>query len=347
MKRKGYLFEKVVELDNIKLAIFNAVKHRKRKRRSSFVNKVKENIDFYANEVRQLILDDGFEFHAPIECEIQDYPKIRHLRKPLFYPDQIIMWAIKQVVEPILNRGQYLYSFSGIKGRGNLLGKKYIERVIRESGNKRIYIKQDDIKHFYENIDNNKLKARFRRVIKDKHLLFWLDKIIDIGGNGLPIGFPTSPLFGNFYLQEIDHFIKEKGHIKYYARFADDVFIADCNKRKIFKCFYNIKPLLVNYNVTFKSQRPLFRLFDQTIDFVGFIYFKGYTLLRDRIFYNLTRIVNNIYRFGGTLKRYCRYLSIIGIAKHINFKRYYIEHIKPIVSKGQAKRYISRYAKIA
>lgn len=112
MKRTGYLFEKVADLENIKLAIKNAVRHRKRKRRK--VIDVRDNPDYYAQEIRKLILKDDFEFHAPIECEIQDYPKIRHLRKPKFYPDQIIMWAFKQIVEPVLSRGQYLYSFSGV-----------------------------------------------------------------------------------------------------------------------------------------------------------------------------------------------------------------------------------------
>jgi hypothetical protein len=341
MKRVGYLFEKVVDLENIKLAIKNAVRHRKRKRKCRFIDKIRNDIDFYAADIQHMLLSDSFEFHAPYECEIQDYPKTRHLRKPVFYPDQIIMWAIKQVIEPVLNRVQYLYSFSGVRGRGNLSGKHYVERVLKQYGNKRLYVKQDDLRHFYENINNDKLKSCFRRVIKDNRLLRWIDLIVDIGGKGLPIGFPTSPLFGNFYLQQLDHFIKEKAHVKYYARFADDVFLADSNRRKLQKCFVLLKSFLRGFGLWFKNNRPIFKLFVQPIDFVGFMFYKGYTLLRDRTFYNLTRIVNNIHRFGGTLRRYSRYLSLLGIAKHINFRNYYLSHIKPLVTKGQAKKFIS------
>ena len=36
---------------------------------------------------------------------------------------------------------------------------------------------------------------------------------------GLPIGNLTSQVFANFYLNDLDHFIKEKLHIKYYGRY--------------------------------------------------------------------------------------------------------------------------------
>jgi hypothetical protein len=332
MKRVGFLFDKFINLDNIKFAIYNSLKDRKRKRLSKMMVKVRDNPEYYAVIIQQLILSGNFEFCAPLEREIQDFPKTRHLRKPRFYPDQIIMWSLKQVVEPVLSRGQYLYSFGGIKGRGNLKAKRYVERVVRETGNKRLYVYQDDIKHFYDNIDNDKLKQLFRTVIKDNRVLVWLDKIVDIGGKGLPIGFPTSPLFGNFYLKRFDHYIKENFSVKYYSRFADDLFLADSNRRKLKSCILKISVYLNFFNLRLKRLRPIFKLYKQTIDFVGYQFKNGYIYLRDRTFYNLNRIVKNIQRIGGTLKRYMRFTSLLGMFKHINFKNYYLKNIKPIVS---------------
>ena len=40
--------------------------------------------------------------------------------------------------------------------------------------------------------------------------------------SGLPIGNLTSQVFANFYLNDLDHFVKEKLHIKYYGRYVDD-----------------------------------------------------------------------------------------------------------------------------
>ena len=60
-------------------------------------------------------------------------------------------------------------------------------------------------------------------MIKDKRLLFLLDKIIGYAvprstiGKGIPIGNLTSQYFANLYLGELDYFIKEqfRGHLRY------------------------------------------------------------------------------------------------------------------------------------
>lgn len=47
---------------------------------------------------------------------------------------------------------------------------------------------------------------------------------------GLPIGNLTSQLFGNVYMNDLDHFIKIKLKCKYYGRYVDDFFIINQNK---------------------------------------------------------------------------------------------------------------------
>jgi len=42
-------------------------------------------------------------------------------------------------------------------------------------------------------------------------------------GTGLPIGNLTSQMFGNVYLNDFDHFVKQKLRIKYYGRYVDDM----------------------------------------------------------------------------------------------------------------------------
>lgn len=40
---------------------------------------------------------------------------------------------------------------------------------------------------------------------------------------GLPLGDLVSQLLGNFYLHELDHFVKHSLHIKHYGRYMDDM----------------------------------------------------------------------------------------------------------------------------
>jgi hypothetical protein len=66
------------------------------------------------------------------------------------------------------------------------------------------------------------------KYVKDRDFLEMAKRIIfdnfDRTGSkvGIPIGNYTSQFFGNIYLNELDHFVKEKLKIKYYVRYMDD-----------------------------------------------------------------------------------------------------------------------------
>lgn len=56
---------------------------------------------------------------------------------------------------------------------------------------------------------------------------------IDDNANGVPLGFYTSQWLANWYLESLDHFIKETLHIKYYVRYMDDMALFGANKREL------------------------------------------------------------------------------------------------------------------
>ena len=160
----------------------------------------------------------------------------------------------------------------------------------------------------------------------------------------MPIGYYTSQWFSNFYLQEMDHYIKEVLHIKYYARYVDDMVLIGPNKRKLHRALRALMTYLItDYELEIKDNWQLWRIFSRPLDFVGYRFYEKYTLLRKKILYRLTRTVRRIGRYGLNIQRARRFNSLIGWGKHINFKDYYLERIKPIISKRSAKRYISAY----
>lgn len=91
--------------------------------------------------------------------------------------------------------------------------------------------------------------------IKDRYVLNLLNTIVESGGDGLPIGYYTSQWLANFYLQGIDHYIKEELGVKYYVRYVDDMVFFDSNKRRL----RHIIPLLTahmlneGYGLTLKD----------------------------------------------------------------------------------------------
>ena len=59
-------------------------------------------------------------------------------------------------------------------------------------------------------------------------------------GKGIPIGNMTSQIFAIFYLNGLDHFIKEKLHIKYYVRYMDDFILIHQDKEYLKYCLEKI-----------------------------------------------------------------------------------------------------------
>lgn len=83
------------------------------------------------------------------------------------------------------------------------------------------YILKCDISKFFASIDHDILKEKLLKKIKDKDALNIVYKVIDSEETGLGIGNMTSQILAIFYLNDMDHYIKEKLKIKYYIRYQD------------------------------------------------------------------------------------------------------------------------------
>ena len=127
----------------------------------------------------------------------------------------------------------YYWCCASIKGRGLHHGMRKLKKALVEDRKYTKYCLKLDIKKFYPNIDKQCLKDKFRRVIKDENTLWLIDSIIDSADSGVPIGNYTSQWFANFYLQDLDHYIKEELGIKYYIRYMDDMVLFSNNKKTI------------------------------------------------------------------------------------------------------------------
>ena len=85
MKRVGYIFENICELDNIKLAIMNASIGKRNQKR---VKEIIENINNYAGEIQQLLLNKQYSPSPYVIKTIKDgvNKKERTIHKPCFLP---------------------------------------------------------------------------------------------------------------------------------------------------------------------------------------------------------------------------------------------------------------------
>lgn len=308
MKRKGDIFYKIYDMNNLRLADKKASRGKSYQksvieyRKNKEINLLKLHFLFRNKEYKT---SDYFHFQI-----MED--KIRDISKLPYFPDRIAQHAIANIVEPILSATFTSYTYGAIKKRGihkasyalrNALKKdKYIE-----------YCLKIDVKKFYPSINNEILKKLLRKKIKDKNVLNLLDEIID-SNIGLPLGNYLSQPLANFYLTYFDHFLKEECKVKYVFRYCDDICILSDNKPYLHNLLIIIRKYLSeNLKLEVKGNHQVFPIEIRPIDFVGYPISRNHAKLRKRIKKN----------FARKLKRGCDYPTICsykGWLKHCNGK---------------------------
>ena len=76
-------------------------------------------------------------------------------------------------------------------------------------------------------------------------------------GRGLPIGNMTSQILAVFYLNELDHFIKEKLGCKYYIRYMDDGVLLSNSKEYLKYCMKEIECVIKEYKLCLNKKTKI------------------------------------------------------------------------------------------
>ena len=344
MKRVGFLWERVVDADNIERAILNASRGKCSQHR---VKIILEDVPGRAREL-QGVLENGYVPSEYVTKTISDGTsgKIREIMKPKFWPDQVIHWALMQIIQPIIMRGMYEYSCGSVPGRGTTHGQRALRRWLDKDPRRTKYCLKLDIRQFYPSVNHGILKSQFRRVIKDARVLELIDLIID-SSPGLPIGNYTSQWFSNFYLQGLDHFIKQELGVPYYIRYVDDLVLLGPNKRRLHVARVRIAEFLQGLDLVMKGDWQVFPVRCRAIDFLGMRFYRSHTTLRGSNALRIRRRMKRIWRKEFLTPRdAAAVVSYWGWVKRTNSYRFYHKYIKPYVSIREARRVISDAARV-
>lgn len=320
MKTYKNLFEKICELDNIKLAIFNAAKGKKHKR---IVQYALKNVDKITLDIHQQLVSGTWEppkYHRAHFINDGIENKKRPIICPEFIKEQVVHHAIMQIVYPIFNRKFYEFSCGSIKRRGVQTAIKHLEKHIKRQ---RFYCKLD-IEKFYQTIKPSFVFRELRRAIADRRVLLLFSKIlrsniIKISNvsfrHGLPIGLYTSPFFANVLLNRLDHTIKNKFGINVYVRYMDDICILDTNNRKIKQANSYIQAFLKVRKLNLKQRPQIHRI--RKFSFCGFKLPKTQTTLKVKLYLKCSRNFRRFINKSKTTIYDCqRLLSYTGYVKH-------------------------------
>lgn len=101
---------------------------------------------------------------------------------------------------------------------------------------------------------------------------------------GLPIGNYISQFAANLNLTWFDRWIKQVLKIKYYYRYCDDIVILHPDKDYLRYCLQEIEKYLAdNLKLKVKRNWQIFPVEVRGIDFIGYVFYHGHTLLRKDI----------------------------------------------------------------
>jgi RNA-directed DNA polymerase len=293
MKRYGKLFEQIVSIENIATAHDNA---RRGKSHYRNVKAVDENRDECFVRIRNMLREKTFRTAPYVAMVKNEYGKERVIHKLPYFPDRIVHHAIVQVLGPIWDRTLIRDTYACIRGRGIHDGAKRIKRALHDIYGTKYCLKMD-VQKFYPSMNHNVLKNIIRKKIKDHDVLWLLDEIIDsvAGDAGVPIGNYLSQFFGNLYLSGYDHWMKEMHGCRHYYRYCDDIVILGPDKTRL----HDLQRLTERYwadclQLKIKGNWQVFPVAGRGVDFLGYRFFHGYTLLRKSIAINFKRKMRSI-----------------------------------------------------
>ena len=248
--------------------------------------------------------------------------------------------------------------FSCRKGKGTDYGILRVAKFFRKCSNnyqEKCYVMKLDISGYFMNINRDKLYEINKDLIfkhfkynkrEINYLLYLLKKVIHndptlncrLKGNrsdwqglprnkslfyskentGLPIGNLTSQLFGNLYLNNFDHFVKERLKCKYYGRYVDDMVFVSRDKNYLLKLIPQInKYLNEELGLSLHPKKIYVQEINKGVPFLGMIIKPYHIYPGKRIrknFYNSLKLasqnkgsIETINSYLGMIKNYNSY----------------------------------------
>ena len=293
-------------------------------------------------------------FHNPQHTPVEIYDGISRKKRIIICPtnkEQVIHHMICNTLNPIFMKGMYEHSYGSIPGRGSKKAKKVITKWIKKDSKNCKYILKMDIQKFFDSVPHDIIKEKLSRIIKDDEFLKLLFTVIDSTDKGLPLGFYTSQWLSNWFLQGLDHYIKEELGAKHYVRYMDDMVIFGPNKRKLHKireCINSYLNEILGLNMNPKWQVYRFDYikdnehFGRDLDFMGFRFFRGRVILRKSIMIKVTRKAKNIHKKGKfNIKDARQIVSYFGWLDNTDTYKMYLVRVKPYVNFKRCRKKIS------
>jgi RNA-directed DNA polymerase len=300
MERIDNIYDEITSKENLYRAAFNAAKGKRYTDSSAdFFFRLEDEIE----NLHRALAAETYS-HGPYrQFTIRD-PKKRLISAAPFR-DRVVHHAVNDVIEPKIDRTFAFHSYACRSEKGTHRAVDTAQRYIK---NNELCL-HGDVKKYFPSINHGILKTIIARKIKDAKLLRLIGIIIDssnvqsgcVRGKGLPIGNLTSQLFANFYLNELDRFVKHGLRSRYYIRYMDDFLVFGSDKARLAEVKDRIRTFLKDsLDLDLHEGKSQIHRTKRGIVFLGFRVFGGHKMLAPA---NVRRFKRRLKVFGRLYER--------------------------------------------
>lgn len=363
-KEYKYLYQQMLSEDLIRRAYKKLRKGKTRRKEIQFID---AHLDEEVQAMKEMILNTkppGVEVPHP---ELAYKPRKRTPKlifehdkwRKIFMPEIHEQWLhhiIIQVLEPIITATAYRYSCGSFPKRGAHFGKKQVERWLRRDPKGTRNFAKMDIRHFYDSIRLDVLMRELRIRIKDEWFLYMVWICLKDFKKGIPLGFYISQWLANYLLEPLDRFITQTLGITKFMRYMDDMILYYQNKKVLHSAIVEIRKMLGRrFRLKLKRTAQVCKFYYQgkkrtigrPLDFMGFVFFREYTIIRKNIMLKATRLAARMKRTADAGKKYYQrhvsaMLSYMGWFTCSDTYGCYLQRIKPFVEIRKLKHIISK-----
>jgi len=315
------MFEQICDLKHLfdahKLAQLD---NRYKRKICAFTFALEENLFHLRYEMQK-----GFYLPRPYTYFTLHDPKTRAIAAPDIR-DRVVQHALVSVIQPLFEK-QFIHdSYACRTNKGTHFAAMRLKRFLMAARCQYgkdipIYVLQCDIRKFFQSISWDILLTIIGKTVKcprtmdlvhtivtthqsatipksvPETQISLFDQVVPTNPSisvetrtGLPIGNLTSQLFANIYLNQLDHFVKDRLRVRHYSRYMDDFLVIHPDKEYLKDLQKQIAVFLQNELHLFLHPKKLtIKNVDCGVPFVGYRIFYNHVLVRGVTLHRIER----------------------------------------------------------
>jgi len=243
------------------------------------IKQFNEHLGIYIRELSRLLREKRYK---PLPSVRVSIPKPNGRTRPLGIPavrDRVVQQAVRQTIEPILERTFNNASYGFRAGRSAHHALEQIQLYINDGYE---YVVDADIEDFFGTLNHQILMTKVRHNIPDSDITTLILKFLKAGvmeegkfrttTTGTPQGGVISPLLANLYLSELDDCM-EKAGLKL-VRYADDFVVLCKSVNQATYAYKTVRDKLGKLKLTLSYEKTSITDVSRGFTFLGYTFWK-------------------------------------------------------------------------